>query len=332
MQYATAIEELEHTIRHAPPDKRLATLRAITKLFLANAPGLCEEKVDLFDSVFGGLLGGIELSGLTELSDSLAPIENAPRQVIKRLARDPEIAVAKPVLIQSPRLSADDLVEIAQTKSKSHLLAISNRPNLPELATDVLIKSGDRDVIHDLAQNTSARFSDLGMEALFEHAAHDAGIAAALSGRPDVPPKLFRESIAKALEKLETQTRAFAAAQRLVITMKQEGRLGDAELIEFAATNCREEVVAALSVLSGVRHELVEALLSSENHGGLLIICKALGTTWRAISAIMKMQAGSRGISAEKLHRMHSDFVKLSISTAERVVRFWQVRQQLASL
>src|ERR1700761_1524336 len=142
MQHATAIAELESTIRHASADKRLETLRAITKLFLENAANLGEDKVDVFDNVFDSLLNNIEITGLTELSESLAPVENAPRKVIKRLANDAEITVANPVLTQSPRLTADDLVQVAETKGQAHLMAISRRAQLPESATDILIKRG----------------------------------------------------------------------------------------------------------------------------------------------------------------------------------------------
>jgi uncharacterized protein (DUF2336 family) len=227
MQHATAIAELEQTIKNASPDKRLETLRAITKLFLENAAHLGEDKVDVFDNVFDSLLSNIGIFGLTELSESLAPVENAPRKVIRRLANDSEIRVANPVLMQSPRLTADDLVAVAQTKSQAHLLAISRRVELPEPATDILIQRGDRDVIHNLALNTSARFSDAGLETLFEHAAQDNSIAAALGARTDVPPDVFRHSLSKAVERMESESRSFAAAQRLVITMKQEGQLGD---------------------------------------------------------------------------------------------------------
>jgi uncharacterized protein (DUF2336 family) len=331
MQYATAIEELEETLRSASPDRRLTTLRAITKLFLATAPGLGEEKVELFDNVFGSLLDSVNVSGLAELSESLAPVANAPRKVIKRLAGDAEITVAKSVLTQSPRLTVDDLVELVQTKSQAHLLAISNRSELPEPATDILIKRGDRDVIYNIASNTSARFSESGLGMLFEHAARDNRIAAVLSTRPDVPSDVFRNSLFNAVERLEKETRSFAAAQRLVITMKQEGRLGDNELIEFAAGGRREEVIAALSLLSGLMHEMIETLMDGDEPGGLLIVCKALGLSWHATTSILTLRTGVHGLTAEKLQRAHSDFLKLSKPTAERVHRFWQVRQRLAS-
>ena len=64
---------------------------------------------------------------LAETSMQLAAVAQAPPAVIRRLARHDEIMVAGPVLTEFARLRAEDLVEIAQTKSEPHLLAISGR-------------------------------------------------------------------------------------------------------------------------------------------------------------------------------------------------------------
>ena len=65
-------------------------------------------------------------------------------KLVRRLAKDDDIAVAGPVLTQSPRLPETDLVEIAKTKSQAHLLAISGRTGIAEAVTDVLVRRGDR--------------------------------------------------------------------------------------------------------------------------------------------------------------------------------------------
>ncbi len=66
-------------------------------------------------------------TALADMSAQLAPIAQAPRLVIRRLAGNDEIRIAAPVLQESARLGDDDLVAIAKTKSEQHLLAISGR-------------------------------------------------------------------------------------------------------------------------------------------------------------------------------------------------------------
>ena len=56
----------------------------------------------------------------------LAPVTNAPVNVLRTLAKDDDIAVAGPVLKLAPRLAEADLVDVANTKGQAHLHAISS--------------------------------------------------------------------------------------------------------------------------------------------------------------------------------------------------------------
>jgi uncharacterized protein (DUF2336 family) len=331
MQHAIVIAELEQTLRSASADKRLEALRTVTKLFLESAPHLPEHKVELFDEIIGELLGHSDTSALAELSESLAPVPNAPPKVIRRLANDAEIDVASPVLTNSPRLTTEDLVALAQTKGQGHLLAISRRASLPAAATDVLVTRGNRDVVHNVASNNSAEFSKYGLDKLFERAAQDERVAAVLSTRPDILPDVLRDSLAQAIERLESRCRSAAAAQRNVIALKQAGKLDDDALCGFAYDNRREDVIAAISVLSGLKYELTETLVDAAEPVGLVIVCRAIGVGWSPLSEILRMPKEGKAVSQETLLRLHADFGKLTRPTAERIVRFWQVRQQLGS-
>ena len=154
---ASLIPELEEVIQHGSPERRAETLKRITTYFLSGASRFNEDHVRLFDQVFSSLILEIETKARSELSNRLAPIGNAPVEVLRRLAHDDDIAVAGPVLKQSQRLADTDLVDIAQTKSQAHLLAISGRAGIAEPVTDVLVRRGDREVVHSVAENRSAR-------------------------------------------------------------------------------------------------------------------------------------------------------------------------------
>jgi hypothetical protein len=45
------------------------------------------------------------------------------------------------------------------------------------------------------------------------------------------------------------------------------------------------------------------------------------------VRAIIAAQPGNKGVSNQALDAAYSNFERLSPSTAQRVVRFWQVRQ-----
>ena len=186
------IAELEAAVQDGSHDKRVATLRRVTDLFLNGADRFNDEQIGLFDDVLLHLVKRVQNETLAELSARLAPVDSAPVGVIQRLARHDEVAVAAPVLSLSTRSTDDDLVEIAETKSQGHLWAISGRARLVERVTDVLVDRGDREVVQNLSRNPGAAFSVPGFSTLVGRAATDEILAERLGLRLDISPRLLR--------------------------------------------------------------------------------------------------------------------------------------------
>jgi len=195
---SSLMRELETALTGGSAERRTAMLHRVTDLFVDHAPQLSEDQTTLFDGVMTRLIGHIETRTLAELSTRLAPIDNAPAGVVRRLAHDDAIAVSGPVLSQSERLTDDDLIAIASTKSQAHLAHIARRPQLSEAVTDTLVDHGDLDVATTVAGNRSARFSRGGMSKLVVMADGNDGLAEAIGGRSDIPPQLFRQLLTQA--------------------------------------------------------------------------------------------------------------------------------------
>lgn len=357
---ASLIPELEDAIHRGTHAQRVRTLERIANLFIQGAPSFADEHVALFDDVLSLLVAEIELQALAALSRRLAPIGNAPARTVQRLARSDDIAVAAPVLRQSSRLGEDDLVEIVQTKGQAHLLAVSARAAIPERVSDVLISRGDNDVLRSVAANAGAQVSPRAYAALVERAHEDGVLAQSVAARPDIPPHLFRTLIVQAAgvvqEKLlasarpdkqaaireilskvacelgrQAPKRDFSAAQRAVEALYRAGKLGEAELIGFAKAGRFEETVAALSVLCRVPIEVVDRLMAGDRPDPALIMCKAIGFDWGTVRPVILVRPEGQRMSAKALEAALANFDRLSPSTAERVLRFWQSRQsQLA--
>jgi len=350
------IPELEHVIARGSLERRTKTVQRIANLFVDSAAHFNEEHVGLFDDVLTRLATEIESKARTALAAQLAPIENAPRRLMRDFARDDDISVAGPVLLQSPRLADDDLIDVARSKSQAHLLAISERKDVSATVTDVLVARGDDDVVHNVAGNRSARFSDGGLSALVERAHDDGALAEAIGSRDDIPPHLFRELLTRAsamvqqrlLAAARPETRAeikrvldkvtddvakaaprrdYETARRLVLDLHREGELNEARLAAFAQDKQFEETVAALSILCGISIEVADRLLEGERADPVLILCRAAGYSWATARAIIKARPTVRGTSGQSLDAAYSNFEKLSATTAQRVVRFWQAHQ-----
>ena len=112
----------------------------------------------------------------------------------------------------------------------------------------------------------------------------------------------------------------------MVLAMHQDGKLGEAELANFAKDKKFEETVAALSVLCNVPIDAADRLVSGERPDPILILCKASGFGWTTARAIIASRPGGKSASSLALDAAYSNFEKLAPATAQRVVRFWQVR------
>jgi uncharacterized protein (DUF2336 family) len=353
---ASLIPELEDVIQHGSPDKRAATVKRIANLFVDGAPHFNEDHVSLFDDVLCRLVDEIEAKARAEMARALAPVTNAPSELMRQLARDDDIAVAGPVLKQSTRLQEAELVELAKTKGQAHLVAIAGRRGIGEAVTDVLMRRGDTEVARNVADNQTARLSEGGFSALVKRAEGDGDLAEKVGQRPDIPPHLFRDLLVRAtavvqqrllaaakpetraeiqrvLDKIarefdnSTPARDYAAAQRAVLALHQAGKLGEAELAAFAKAKHFEETVAALSLLCGVPIETADRLIAGDRPVPVLILCKAAGYGWMTVRAIIMSRPNAKGASNQSLDLAFANFEKLSPATAQRVVRFWQVRQ-----
>jgi uncharacterized protein (DUF2336 family) len=353
---ASLIPELEDIIQHGSQAKRAKTLKRIANLFIDGADHFSDEHVGLFDDVLCRLVVEIEAKARAEMSRTLAPITNAPTQLMRTLAHDDDIAVAGPVLTQSVRLQETDLVELAKTKGQDHLVAIAGRSGIGEAITDVLVRRGNPDVVRNMADNQSARLSEGGFSALVQRADGDGELAEKVGQRLDIPPHLFRDLLVRAtavvqqrllaaakpetqaeiqrvLEKVSkefdqsTPARDYTAAQRVVLELHQTGKLGETKLADFANDKKFEEMVAALSVLCGVPIETADRLMVGDRPDPILILCKAAGYGWPTARAIILARPTAKSPSSHALDAAFANFEKLSPSTAQRVVRFWQVRQ-----
>jgi uncharacterized protein (DUF2336 family) len=358
---SSLMQELESALSSGSVDRRTEMLHRVTDLFVDNAAQLSENQTTLFDNVMTRLIGHIETRTLAELSTRLAPIPNAPAAVIRSFAYDDAIAVSGPVLSQSERLTDDDLIEIASTKSQAHLSHIAIRPRLSEAVTDSLVDHGDLHVATEVAGNNGARFSKWGMSKLVIMADGNDRLTETIGIRSDIPPHLFHQLLAQATEiardKLMARLgpeamgpmreilagiaaqlgpttvsrRAYAEAQRVVHSLSQDTELTKHRLVEFAGGNRIAELVAALSVLSGITIQQIDRLLHAPSVYGTMILCKALGIDWPVAEAIIRVRTTQGGAPSSDLEEARKEYPELSVPSAQRLLRFWRVRQTVTA-
>jgi uncharacterized protein (DUF2336 family) len=358
-------DEVEAAIAAGSTEKHFETIRRVTDLFLLSADGFSGEQIELFGDVLERLIKTIEIRALAdvsarialaEMSTQLASVKQAPPSVIRRLARHDEISVAGPVLTESARLTAEDLVELAQTKSEKHLLAISGRWWLTEVVTDALLARHYPSVSRRLVSNPGSRISARGFAIVLEQAEADPELAIQTGIRVDLPPDLRQKLLRSATEAVQSRLlsrapphlfeeirdaittaseganremakpRDFAAAQRYVASLSKSSHLNEAALLSFARQRKYEETVAALATLSRSDLDVIRPLMQSLRDDGVLIPCRVAGLGWETVTAVLNSRFASGSMGPHELAKAKDAYAKLTLDNAQRMLRFWQVR------
>jgi uncharacterized protein (DUF2336 family) len=356
MRTLPLIDQLEAALSAGGNARRIEILTRITDLFVGAAERYSDEQIGVFDDVMARLVSTIEAEARAILAQRLAPIANAPSAVIHILAFDDDIDVALPVLQHSERLDDSALRANANTKSQRHLFAISQRRQLNEAVTDILVQRGDREVVHAVARNAGARFSDTGFQTLVTRAANDDDLATFVGKRSDIP----RRHLLVLLEKASATVRArltaenpqvgaaikgvvaevaggiregtrkaspdFAAAQAAVEQLHRLRRIGEAEVLQYARERKFEETAIALSILCDTPIDVVERALLDPGAEIVLILAKVADLSATTTKAILLLRAADRGMSTKDLDQALASFNRLQPETARRVLSFFRTR------
>jgi uncharacterized protein (DUF2336 family) len=324
-------------------------LRKTTSLFLSGPRPHTAEQFDLFDEIFARLMPQVSAEALGELSAALAAVERAPYATVRLLASHGDIRVAAPMLAKASVLTDRDLAEFIKTGSQSHLIAIASRKQVSEALTNLLIARGYPAVRMALVQNLTARFSEDGYRSLFKSAERDEDLAEKLGLRTDLPARLSRNFVAAATDAARarfiksappatkaslqaTPTKSSASLARAtwdysqvkgeVAGLNRTGKLGDAAVNRFVATQDFPAVIAALALLTDVAIETIESLMDEDRLSDLLVACKASRLSWATTSMILRSRPGCAPLSAADLEEDRKRFDKLVLSEAQWKIRF----------
>lgn len=347
------IREVDDAIARGDGSRRADQLRRVTDLFLRDATALTDEQIDLFDVVIARLAAAIEARARAELAERLADAPNAPRGVVRSLAHD-DISVARPVLARSTRLSDEDLVAVAIAKGREHMLAISARASLGEPVTDVLVKRGDRRVVHAVVSNPGARFSDGSMTQLIDRARVDEALQEALHERGDVPEDHLAQLLAIAKETARRRLladepaanidaaveigasavgasvipggRDLGAAYAVVSRLAAARPIEEADVAAYAADGKADLAICAVSFAADIGLATAERLFKAGDSELLVVVARAQGWSFRTLEPLLAMR-GEDGAPPHVIKRARDAFEQLRPQTAQRVVQFLKARE-----
>jgi uncharacterized protein (DUF2336 family) len=353
------LEELEVAVSRGSAESRQRALWYATDLLIAGQ--YTDDEVWMFGEIIARLEREIEDVARAQLAKRLARTDNAPIGIINKLAFDDSIEIAGPVLRQSERLDNRALVANARSKSQLHLLAISQRKSISDDVTDVLVTRGNREVVHSVAANNGAHFSDFGILHMIKRSEGDSILVEQLGLRKDIPRHLFQQLIAKASDeakkRLESErpeaanqiqaavtdvtgalhskfgpaSKSYFDAKRAVTKQHQYGSLNESKIFEYAQTHKFEEATVGLSLLCSLPVNVVERALIGKSREGLLILAKALGFSWETTMSLLFLGAPDHRIVSQDLDSMRKEFAGLNVETSKGVLKTYQSRKLAAA-
>jgi uncharacterized protein (DUF2336 family) len=357
----TTFSSLVNEIQDAPisghTQRQLRALTRITDLFVAGAGRHSKQQIELFNEVFKTLVAVIELETRIKLSRHLATIPDAPSALVRAFAFDDTVAVAAPVLSESAALSDSDLVASASTQGQGHLHAIARRRTLSEVITEVLIERGEPNVVHTVAKNEGARFSDGSFRELVARAGDDAQLALHVGMRHDIPRHHFlklletasasvcariaaanpqyvdavQDAVTEVIDDINSEIRKqspdHARAKSRVKRLQNWHELNESNVHLAARSQNFEQAAVALSVLACCPIEMAERAILNENPGVVQVIAKAADCSWATVKALLLMNAAGRRMSEADLAGARENYQRLEVQTAKRVVEFYEARR-----
>jgi uncharacterized protein (DUF2336 family) len=345
----------EHIANHVAPPRQAEILDQITGFFLDGAKDFGEQHVRLFDEIFNRLVGQIEAAARSKLSVSLASVSHAPPQIVRRLADDDDINVARPVLQNSELLDELDLIDLANGKSQEHLLAIAGRGRVTAAVTDILVRRGDHEVLRSVAANSGAAISPASFNSLVSKAGKDILLAEAVGQRGDIPEPLFRVLLLEAttivrkrllaaanpehrlkigwtLTTIATELKRKAARNRAstkrVTPVVANYTRDQSAIIKLADEGRYKAAIAALAARCEIPLAVVDRIATNKHKDPALILCKSAGVGWSTARAVILSRAQPQGIPDLTLDNKRRAFERMSTEAARDVIRIWKTLYQ----
>ena len=342
------LEELQAWARDPSREKWRNLIAVLTDLFIENIEVDTGAHGDAYAEVICRMLDDVASEVRKELSERVAPMQQFPNRVVKRLASDEEPDVATPMLEHSPVLTEQDLISVIEKMLPDHTRAISRRKQLNEKLTDALVKRGDAEAVRSMAANPGARFSPKTYRMVAEKAKTDVGLQESLVSREDlthvislqITPFLSEElkarlraldappeggSLLDSLTEIasESERKAKARKDRVAIYSRIEQVLaGTANISEETikvADSCDYSIL--IHFLAGVAQlpdETVSASFSNTNGKPLAILLRGLGLTKEAATAVGKVRGHHLNLPDKDVDIFVESFSAIGLHDAEK--------------
>jgi uncharacterized protein (DUF2336 family) len=345
-------------LAHEPSsERRRELMRGVTDLFFSADPSGPSE-LGLFDDVLDKLAGEMEAAVRAELSQRMSEAKAPPRGLMRTLASDESIEVARPILEGSSVLSDEDLIAVARLRGQDHLKAISQRPAISTAVTDAIVARGDDETLGVLLRNQGAELSRRGAETAVDRALENPELHDAVVGRDSLPVDLLNEmyfvvearlrqqilarnaevdpaELDRALDAGRKQLAArdgalpadYAAAEAEIRTLLKKKAVTPPVLAGFLRNRETTKFLISLCEMAEIDYHTARRILERRELDALAVVCKAADFD-RSLFLTFAVLILDRESNALGRAREYGElYDALTRDVAQRTVRFWRMRR-----
>jgi uncharacterized protein (DUF2336 family) len=314
--------------------KRRVLLREITDLFFVNPDHQAGEMM-LFDVVLDQLAGEMEQAVRAELAQRMAKANPGPSRLLRGLAADPAIDVARPILEASSSLTDADLVALAERQGQEHLQAISRRAKVSQAVSEVIVARAELNpALHAAVVNRRELPVDLLNEMYF---VVEAKLRAKILERnAELDPAALDAALAAGRNRVATQDGAlpadYAEAEADVRSLVARKALTPKALAGMLRNRESTRFMVALAELAGIDFHTARVILERRELDALAIVCKAADFE-RSLFLTFAVLVLDRDADAMGRAKQYGDlYAELPKESAQRTLRFWKMRRQTADI
>lgn len=360
MAVNSKLNSLVELARERSSERRRTLLREVTDMFF-DAPPERDTPMSLeFDQVLSRLAEETAMEARQELAERFADTPLAPHGVLLQLARD-AIEVAGPILARSCGLSEDDLLSIAAQGEQQKLKAISQRSEVSERLSDTIVRHGDDETVAVLVRNEGARLSRETFETVAQRAERSKILQAPMVNRADTPADLLsdlmltvenhlREHILERFDGMDPAIveQALAASHaRLGQRMKDDQELQEARKYirgmavrkmlngGLLARLLRERETikfqVAFAEMTGVDIVAARRAIEQDCIDPLALICRSAGFDKALFVTLAVLRSNSTEDAFRDARELGALYDRVSLEDAERAMRFWRMRRDVAA-
>lgn len=338
-------------------DKRRDLLRQITDMMMANPEKQTAESYGVLDGIAMSVVSDVTSEVRAQIAKALTE-SGLPLGKTARTLSLETIDIAGPVIERWHALTQSDLLEIVNTKSQAHMLAVTKRPDIEEPVSDALVSRGEDHVVASLLENSSAKIGRAAYEKISIRAGKGGSLQASFARRQNVPMDLMAKlynsvatelrkeilhqfksvpqdvldaSLEKSWSRVEkmyaAQPEGFEQAQIKLKKVESAGELKPALLGRLLKEGPQSRTLffLACAKLTDVDYHLVYRFFEERDLDAFALICRAAGFDHMLFSQLAQSM-NKEGDTPVCLESVTALYQAVPMDAAMRAVRFWKVR------